>query len=188
MEPTTQLAGKVLIAMPEMGDDRFARSVILLCAHSEEGAMGLMINLPTDDVSLRDLSAQLGLEEPSDAGNCPIHSGGPVETERGFVLHSSEYSSAISTMPVTPDVSLTGTLDVIEDLVEGTGPDIALVMLGYCGWGPGQLEGEIAQNAWLVGEAPMKLIFGTPDARKWEAALANEKISALSLSSVAGHA
>ena len=173
MEPTTQLAGKVLIAMPEMGDDRFARSVILLCAHSEEGAMGLMINLPTDDVSLRDLSAQ---------------SGGPVETERGFVLHSSEYSSAISTMPVTPDVSLTGTLDVIEDLVEGTGPDIALVMLGYCGWGPGQLEGEIAQNAWLVGEAPMKLIFGTPDARKWEAALANEKISALSLSSVAGHA
>ncbi|MGI3169216.1 YqgE/AlgH family protein [Pseudooceanicola sp. C21-150M6] len=188
MTPTTELAGKILIAMPDMGDSRFDRSVILLCAHSEEGAMGLIVNLPTDEVTLADLADQLDLDMEEDQSDMPVYSGGPVEQERGFVLHSSEYSSAISTMPVTEDICLTGTLDILEDLSEGTGPDVAMVFLGYCGWGPGQLEAEIAQNAWLIGDAPMRLIFATPDAAKWEAALKNEKISALSLSSASGRA
>ena len=174
--------------MPDMGDPRFDRSVILLCAHSEEGAMGLMVNHPTGEVTLADLAEQLDLDPDDGFEDMPVHSGGPVEQERGFVLHSAEYEGAISTMAVTEDIALTGTLDVLEDLAEGAGPEVAMVLLGYCGWGPGQLESEIAQNSWLIGDAPMSLIFGTPDARKWEAALKNEKISAIALSSAAGRA
>tara|TARA_R110002124_G_scaffold11974_16_gene56968 strand:- start:4707 stop:5273 length:567 start_codon:yes stop_codon:yes gene_type:complete len=188
LQPTTKLAGKVLIAMPDMGDERFDRSVILLCAHTDEGAMGLMVNMPTDDISLEDLAQQLELDADPGMTDHPIYVGGPVEQERGFVLHTADYASPISTLRVTPDIGMTGTLDVLEDLAEGTGPATVLICLGYCGWGPGQLESEIAQNAWLVGRAPMKLIFGTADEQKWEAALAIEKISALSLSSTAGHA
>lgn len=188
MHDATNLTGKTLIAMPDMGDTRFDRSVIFLCAHSDEGAMGLMINMLSDGITLSHLAEQLDIETEPGFQNRPVHTGGPVEQERGFVLHTSDYSSAISTLEVTPDISMTGTLDVIEDLVEGTGPDVALICLGYCGWGPGQLESELAQNAWLVGNAPLPLIFATPDARKWEAALANENISALTLSSTAGRA
>ena len=188
MEFTTNLTGKLLIAMPDMGDERFDRSVILLCAHSDEGAMGLMVNLRSDEITLASLAEQLDIETDQCFRDRPIHTGGPVEQERGFVLHTSDYTSSVSTLPVTDDVAMTGTLDVIEDLVDGTGPDTALICLGYCGWGPGQLEAEIAQNAWLVGEAPMTLIFGTADPNKWEAALANEKITALTLSTTAGRA
>jgi putative transcriptional regulator len=188
LKATTNIAGKVLIAMPDMDDARFDRSVILLCAHSEDGAMGLRINLPTEDVALSDLAQQLDLDRVPDFHDRPVHSGGPVEQERGFVLHTADYASAISTLAVTPEIGMTGTLDVIEDLVDGSGPETALICLGYCGWGPGQLEGEIAQNAWLVGDAPKKLVFGTPDARKWETALAISKVSPLNLSTTAGHA
>ncbi|EAQ04440.1 hypothetical protein OB2597_09859 [Pseudooceanicola batsensis HTCC2597] len=188
LQNALDLSGHVLMAMPDMGDDRFTRSVILICAHSEDGAMGLMVNLRTDDVALSDLAEQLDMETAPQFHDRPLHSGGPVEQERGFVLHSPDYHSAISTMAVTSEISLTGTLDVIEELANGKGPEHALVMLGYCGWGPGQLESELARNAWLVGDAPFDLIFGTPDARKWEAALANQNISALNLSSTQGHA
>lgn len=188
MEETTNLTGKTLIAMPDMGDSRFDRGVILMCAHSDEGAMGLMVNVRSDGITLSHLAEQLDIDTDGGFQNRPVHTGGPVEQERGFVLHTSDYTSSLSTLQVTDDIAMTGTLDVIEDLVEGTGPDVALICLGYCGWGPGQLESEIAQNAWLVGEAPLPLIFGTPDAKKWEAALANEKISALTLSSTAGRA
>lgn len=188
MTEATNLTGKTLIAMPEMGDSRFDRSVILLCAHSDEGAMGLIVNVPSDGITLSNLAEQLDIDTDGGFQNRPVHSGGPVEQERGFVLHTSDYKSSLSTLPVTEGISMTGTLDVIEDLVEGTGPDVALICLGYCGWGPGQLEAEIVQNAWLVGEAPLPLIFATPDARKWEAALANENISALTLSSTGGRA
>ena len=174
--------------MPDMGDSRFDRSVILLCAHSDEGAMGLMVNMLSDGITLSHLAEQLDIESGGGFQNRPVHTGGPVEQERGFVLHTSDYTSSLSTLPVTDEIAMTGTLDVIEDLVEGTGPDVALICLGYCGWGPGQLESEIAQNAWLVGDAALPLIFATPDARKWEAALANQNISALTLSSTAGRA
>lgn len=188
MTEVTNLTGRTLIAMPDMGDERFDHSVILLCAHSDEGAMGLMINMPTEGVSLRNLAEQLDIDMHADFQDRPVHTGGPVEQERGFVLHTADYASSLSTLPVTESIAMTGTLDVIEDLVEGTGPEVALICLGYCGWGPGQLEAEIVQNAWLVGEAPLPLIFRTPDARKWEAALANENISALALSTTGGRA
>ncbi|WP_375174462.1 YqgE/AlgH family protein [Pseudooceanicola sp.] len=188
MHDATNLTGKTLIAMPDMGDTRFDRSVILLCAHSYEGAMGLIINVPSEGITLAHLAEQLDIEADAGFQNRPVHTGGPVEQERGFVLHTADYTSAISTLTVNQDISMTGTLDVIEDLVEGTGPDVAMICLGYCGWGPGQLESELAQNAWLVGDASLPLIFATPDARKWEAALANENISALTLSSTAGRA
>jgi putative transcriptional regulator len=185
---TTNLTGRTLIAMPDMGDGRFDRSVILLCAHSEEGAMGLMVNHLTDGITLSHLAEQLEIEADTGFQNRPVHSGGPVEQERGFVLHTADYESSLSTLRVNDEIAMTGTLDVIEDLVEGTGPDVALICLGYCGWGPGQLESELAQNAWLVGDATLPLIFATPDARKWEAALANQNISALTLSSTSGRA
>ncbi|WP_240789538.1 YqgE/AlgH family protein [Pseudooceanicola onchidii] len=188
MEETTNLTGKTLIAMPDMGDSRFDRSVILLCAHSDEGAMGLMVNVLSDGITLSHLAEQLDIDRIGGFQNRPVHTGGPVEQERGFVLHTTDYTSSLSTLEVTDQIAMTGTLDIIEDLVEGTGPDVALICLGYCGWGPGQLESEIAQNAWLVGEAPLPLIFATPDPKKWEAALANEKISALTLSTTAGRA
>jgi len=188
LEQVLDLSGKILIAMPDMGDPRFARSVILICAHSDEGAMGLIINHPTGDVDLSHLADQLDLECAPEFRDRPIHTGGPVETERGFVLHSQDYSSAISTMRVTSDISLTGTLDILEDIAQANGPEKTLVLLGYCGWGPGQLESELAQNAWLTGDAPFDLVFSTPDRKKWEVALANENIDALALSSTAGHA
>lgn len=188
VEQTLDLSGKILIAMPDMGDPRFTRSVILICAHSDDGAMGLIINHPTGDVDLSQLADQLDLDRAPDFQDRPIHTGGPVETERGFVLHSRDYASAISTLPVTSDIALTGTLDVLEDIAQANGPDKTLILLGYCGWGPGQLESELAQNAWLTGEAPFDLLFHTPDKKKWETALANENIDALALSSTAGHA
>ncbi len=188
MSQTLDLSGKILIAMPDMGDPRFSRSVIVICAHSDEGAMGLMINQPSQGITLADLTEQLDLDTNDGFRDLPIHTGGPVESERGFVLHSQDYASAISTLPVTEDLALTGTLDILEDIALGQGPVQTLVLLGYCGWGPGQLESEIAQNAWLIGGAPFDLVFGTEDARKWDKALANENIDILTLSSTAGHA
>ena len=188
LEQTLELSGKILIAMPDMGDPRFTRSVILICAHSDEGAMGLMINQTNGDIKLSDLADQLDLTLSPDFRDSRVHAGGPVETERGFVLHSQDYASPISTLPVTADMALTGTLDILEDIAQAKGPAQTRIVLGYCGWGPGQLEGEIAQNAWLIGDAPYDLIFATPDAEKWQAALANENLDALTLSSTAGHA
>lgn len=150
--------------------------------------MGLMVNQPTGDVNLSDLAGQLDLTMTADFRDRPVYTGGPVENERGFVLHSHDYTSAISTLTVTSEIGLTGTLDVLEDIAHGEGPIQTMILLGYCGWGPGQLEDEIAQNAWLIGDAPFDLVFATPDQKKWEGALANEKISALNLSSTAGHA
>lgn len=185
---TLDLSGKLLIAMPDMGDPRFDRSVILICAHSDEGAMGLMVNRATGELRLSNLTEQLDIETDPDYGQQPVCIGGPVEQERGFVLHTRDYTSAISTMPVTDDIAMTGTLDVLEDLAEGRGPHRARILLGYCGWGPGQLENEIAHNAWLVGDASFDLVFETADLRKWESALEHQKISALTLSSTAGRA
>lgn len=150
--------------------------------------MGLMVNMPSVDVRFGDLCKQLDLDIADRQRDRTVHSGGPVEGERGFVLHSAEYTSAISTMKVTPDIALTATLDVIEDLAAGTGPENAMIMLGYCGWGPGQLEQELAQNAWLLADGTTDLIFDTPEARKWDQALSQQGISALALSSAAGRA
>ncbi|MEL6887127.1 MAG: YqgE/AlgH family protein [Pseudomonadota bacterium] len=182
------LTGKLLVAMPGMGDPRFERSVILICAHSQEGAMGLIINKPAQDVDLGALLAQLEIDADPSLAGLTVHIGGPVETSRGFVLHSPDYRSRLQTLPIGDAFGMTATLDVLEDIARGEGPGDALVMLGYAGWGAGQLEGEIARNGWLTVEADAGLVFDTEDEAKWAAALATLGIDPLGLSGMAGRA
>ena len=180
--------GQVLIAMPGMEDSRFANSVVLMCEHSDEGAMGLIINKSIDGLKLSDLFEQLSISSHQSDAPDALHFGGPVETGRGFVLHSPEYRSGLNQKKVSADFALTVTQDVLEDMAEGRGPQKALTMLGYSGWGPGQLEREIGENGWLVAEAAPDLVFDAPDADKWAHALKSLGVDALSLSSAAGHA
>ncbi|MEQ9258161.1 MAG: YqgE/AlgH family protein [Roseovarius sp.] len=182
------LHGKLLIAMPDMGDPRFAYSVVFISAYSEDGAMGIVINKPTTDLRLSNLLEQLDIEKRPEARDLPVHFGGPVEHGRGFVLHDRKYYSDISTMDVSPDFAMTATLDILEELAQGRGPEHAIIALGYAGWGPGQLEDEIGQNGWLTCEADPELVFRTADALKWETALKRLGISALTLSAEAGRA
>jgi putative transcriptional regulator len=141
------LDGQLLIAMPAMGDPRFARAVIYLCAHSADGAMGIIINQRAPNISFTELLEQLNIVPPEDRISLPsalhamaVHLGGPVETGRGFVLHSADYFKAESTLPIDESVCLTATIDILRDIAKGTGPDKALLALGYAGWAPGQLE------------------------------------------------
>ena len=183
-----ELTGKLLIAMPGMGDPRFEHSVVLMCSHSEEGAMGLIVNKPTPDVQLSDLLDQLEIGDSEPAHALPVYFGGPVETARGFVLHSPEYTSNLSSLKIADQFSMTATLDILEDIAKGNGPDRALMMLGYAGWGPGQLESEIGQNGWLTTEAQDELVFGIADGDKWGAALKTLGVEPLMLSATAGRA
>lgn len=182
------LTGKLLIAMPGMGDPRFDMSLVLICAHSEEGAMGLMINKPTMDVRLFDLFEQLSIDPGQDARDMPVHIGGPVEHARGFVLHGGDYTSPISTVDVLGGFGMTATQDVLEAMARAQGPKQAMVMLGYAGWGAGQLEAELSQNGWLTCDATKRLVFDTPDPGKWDAALASLGVDPVTLSSSAGRA
>lgn len=181
-------SGKVLIAMPGMGDPRFAHSLILMCAHSPDGAMGLIVNRPTEGMRLSELLEQLDMALAPGRPDSEVHFGGPVEHGRGFVLHSPEYHSDISTLEVSEQFSMTATLDILEDIAAGRGPAQALMALGYSGWGPGQLEAEIAANGWLIGDATPELVFDLADADKWAAALKAIGVDPLMLSDVAGHA
>ena len=186
-EPT-DLTGKILIAMPGMGDPRFEHSVIYLCAHSEEGAMGLIVNKPSADVSMAALLEQLSITPSPGLGPRQVHFGGPVEMGRGFVLHSPDYMSGLTTLQVNEGFAMTGTLDVLETIARGDGPAHWMAMLGYAGWGPGQLEEELAENGWLVCDATPELVFETADASKWEAALNSMGVSAHLLSAEGGRA
>lgn len=185
--------GQFLIAMPGIADQTFTRSVVYICAHSDQGAMGFIINRP-QPMSFSDILLHLDLvkdeEEirlPESARRFPIQSGGPVETGRGFVLHSDDYSSA-SSIPVSDEISLTATLDIVRAISGGHGPRKAAMMLGYSGWGPGQLEREVAANGWLSCPADERLIFDTPLDTKYDRALALMGINPAMLSSEAGHA
>lgn len=182
------LTGKILIAMPGMGDPRFAHSLVFLCAHSADGAMGLIVNKTMGKMTFSDLLEQLSIEESANSRPIPLHFGGPVEGGRGFVLHSSEYRSQISTLPVDDFFAMTATQDVLEEMAQGEGPDKALMALGYSGWGPGQLEAEIAENGWLICDSGFDLVFDLADDKKWEAALNTLGINPLTLSASAGHA
>lgn len=187
--PPEDLTGKLLIAMPDMGDPRFHGSVVFLCAHSGEGAMGLIVNKPMPDVSLGDLLDQLEIARGPATPDLSVCFGGPVELRRGFVLHSAEYhGDREERLEVDDRFAMTATLDVLEDIARGTGPERALLALGYAGWGPGQLEGEIRENGWLTAEAAPEIVFAPRMEGKWEAALASLGVSPLTLSSEAGHA
>lgn len=182
------LSGQILIAMPGMGDPRFDRTVIYMCAHSEDGAMGLIINKPAEDLEFSELLERLDINAAPGMAAPAIHIGGPVEHARGFVLHSADYQAEGATLRVDERIAMTATLDVLEDIARGAGPNSALLALGYSGWGPGQLEGEIARNGWLTGAASAELIFSADDGGKWSAALQELGIDPLLLSAAAGRA
>lgn len=182
------LAGKLVVAMPALGDPRFEHSVILICAHSDDGAMGLIVNKPVPDLSFADLLAQLKIPRAPKGRDIRVHFGGPVERGRGFVLHSADYAGGPATTRVPGGFNMTGTLDVLEALARGKGPERALLALGYAGWGPGQLESEIGRNDWLTSEPSADLIFAERDAGKWTGALRGMGIDPISLSSSAGRA
>ena len=181
------LTGQLLIAMPSMQDNRFARTVIYLCAHNAEGAMGLVINRLAGAVTFPDLLEQLNIEGRSVDKEIRIHFGGPVETGRGFVLHSGDYRHE-STLSVAEEVALTATIDILQDIANGCGPRRSLLALGYAGWGPGQLDHEIHANGWLHVAPDEHLVFDDDLDGKWDRAIAKLGIDVSLLSGDAGHA
>jgi putative transcriptional regulator len=190
------LEGQLLIAMPRMTDKRFARSVIYLCAHSEEGAMGLIVNQRANNISAPDLLQRLGIETRSEGDDSisnellslSIQVGGPVEMGRGFVLHSADYFAKDSTLLVESEICLTATIDILKAIAIGKGPHRALLALGYSGWSPGQLESEIQANGWLHCPADMDLIFDDDLDAKYHRAMAKIGIDPTHLVNDAGHA
>jgi putative transcriptional regulator len=183
-----ELAGKLLIAMPGLGDARFQRSVILVCAHSGDGAMGLIVNKPAREMSFAGLLDQLGIKSDPQGRDIRVHFGGPVERGRGFVLHSGDWTGGEATMDVPGGLRMTATLDILQALADGRGPERALLALGYSGWGPGQLEKEILRNDWLVAETGEEIVFAPEDPGKWAGALKLLGVDPVSLSSTAGRA
>ena len=195
MTKTPYLDGQLLIAMPSMSDRRFERSVIYLCAHSEQGAMGLIINKTTPMMRFGDLIGQLDMiagdnisEPPLELMEKPVLFGGPVEQGRGFVLHTSDYFAPDSSLPVTNAISLTATVEILRAMAKGKGPQRAVLALGYAGWAPGQLESEIQHNGWLTCAADENLLFELDYDERYAAALRKLKIDPGMLSGEAGHA
>ena len=187
MEQTPNLTGHFLIAMPNLADPNFFHTVTFLCEHNPAGAMGLVVNRPTD-IMLADLAEQIGVEitEP-DVANTPVYQGGPVQTERGFVLHTP-FGEWDNSLEVTPEVTLTLSQDILEAIGAGVGPEKYIIALGYAGWGEGQLEEELAANAWLNGPADASIIFDTPAESRWTAAASHLGVDLGTLSSDVGHA
>jgi putative transcriptional regulator len=189
------LDGQLLVAMPTMGDERFARTVIYMCAHSAEGAMGIVVNKPAADLNFPDLLVQLDIipdgeriRLPRRVGRMPVLMGGPVETSRGFVLHSPDFFIDQSTLPIDEGVCLTATVDILRAIAKGEGPTEAVLALGYAGWSEGQLESEIQANGWLHCPADPGLIFDGALDLKYDIALRKIGIDPAMLSSEAGHA
>jgi putative transcriptional regulator len=184
---TNWLTGQLLIAMPAMPDARFARAVIYICSHGPNGAMGLVINRLYGEVNFQMLLKQLNVKSTTETPDLPVHYGGPVETGRGFVLHSNDYSRD-GTIRVDDNFALSASLDVLQALAAGNGPQRALMTLGYTGWGAGQLDAEMQANGWLTADADEALLFDTELETKWERSLAKMGVSATMLSAEAGHA
>jgi putative transcriptional regulator len=189
------LDGQMLIAMPSMRDERFARTLIYVCAHSSEGAMGIVVNQLAADINFPDLLVKLDvipaaerIQLPRRAGTIKVLKGGPVETQRGFVLHSADFFIENSTLPIDEGICLTATLDILKAIARDEGPASAVLALGYAGWAPGQLENEMQQNGWLHCTADPELVFGTDTAGKYEKAMGKLGIDLGMLSSEAGHA
>ena len=181
------LTGNLLIAMPGMADPRFARTVIYLCAHSEQGAMGLVVNKPMPQITFADLLEQLEIDTTGPIEDKLIHFGGPVESGRGFVLHSGEFQRE-GTMMVDESFGLTATIDILRAIAAGDGPDRHLLALGYAGWGAGQLDSEMQANGWLHAPADDAILFDQDLSTKWERSIAKLGVSPAMLSGDAGHA
>jgi putative transcriptional regulator len=181
------LAGHLLIAMPGMQDPRFDHTVVCLCAHSSDGAMGLIVNRPLAGMEFDELLRQLAIEPVPPQRRIRMVSGGPVEGGRGFVLHSDDWSTEGS-LPVMPGLALTASLDILKAIAGGGGPKAGVLALGYAGWAPGQLEDEIQRNAWLSVPADEALVFSDDTSRTWDAALAKLRVDPALLSAAAGHA
>ncbi|WP_370231061.1 YqgE/AlgH family protein [Cognatishimia sp.] len=184
----SDLTGRLLIAMPSMADPRFSHSVVFICAHNKDGAMGLIVNKFLGFMKLSEiLDSDESSEEPNNH-RLPLHFGGPVERKRGFVLHSSDYCAEDVTLKVTDAFSMTASLHVLEEINQGKGPELALLAMGYSGWGPGQLEEEILDNSWLVADPTSSLMFVEEDDQKWAQALKQLGVDPHMLSGSAGRA
>jgi putative transcriptional regulator len=181
------LAGQLLVAMPSMRDPRFEKAVIYMCVHNAEGAVGLVLNRQIESITFPDLLHQLNIETDDAAPELPIHFGGPVETGRGFVLHSSDYGQS-GTIMVGDLIGLTATVDILKDMAARRGPRSSMLALGYAGWGPGQLDSEIQQNAWLNVPSDEALVFDSDIDGKWARAIAKLGIDPSLLYGDAGHA
>jgi putative transcriptional regulator len=186
---SVDLTGKLLIAMPGLNDPRFAGAVVFLCVHSESQSLGLIVNKPMEEITFAEMMEQLDIAPRGAPPTLPVCYGGPVELRRGFVLHSSDYRArGEEGLRVDHRFSMTGTLDILEDIAAGRGPQRALLALGYAGWGAGQLEDELQRNDWLTADATPELVFDMAMNRKWDAAMHSIGIDPLMLSSDAGHA
>lgn len=187
LDASGYMSGQLLIAMPNMADPRFARTVIYLCAHSDQGAMGLVINKPMPQITFVDLLEQLEIETEGVVEDQVVNFGGPVESGRGFVLHSGDFQRE-GTMMVDDTVGLTATVDILRAIAAGEGPERHLLALGYAGWGPGQLDGEIQANGWLHAPADDAILFDSDLSTKWERSIAKLGVTPAMLSGDAGHA
>jgi putative transcriptional regulator len=189
VEGDSFLEGKLLIALPGMPDPRFEKSVIFMCAHSlQTGAMGLIINKKIEGLDFRDLVQKLEIPMSARTPDFPVLYGGPVETGRGFVLHTGDYESDESTLPVSEDISLTATLDILRAIADGRGPAKSIFALGYAGWGAGQIEDEIRSNGWIHCEADPTLLFDADLDGKWANALGKLGVDVSGLSAHVGRA
>ncbi len=186
------LSGRILIAMPQMTDDRFAGTLVYLCAHTQDGAMGLVVNKAVQDLAFAELLLQLEIELPADSS--PLHSeirvlrGGPVETGRGFVLHSADYRADKATLEISDGINLTATLDILRAIAGGRGPRNVLLALGYAGWAPGQLESEIQANGWLICDPDPEILFDDDVDVRYARALSKLGVDPAMLSMEGGHA
>ncbi len=183
----TDLTGQLLIAMPGMPDPRFAESVIYICAYSDDGAMGLVVNKRYDDIDIEDLLEELEIKPEHACADMPVHFGGPVEAGRGFVLHTADFE-VDGTLDVAGNIALTSSIEVLSAIADGRGPAKSLLALGYAGWGPGQLELEIQENGWLHVPADEMILFGRENDSKWRQAMAKLGVDLGLLSSTAGRA
>jgi len=183
---SSDLTGQLLVAMPSMGDPRFEKAVIYICSHSGEGAMGLMVNRLLPTLSFPDLMDQLNIQV-NPGRDIRVHVGGPVDEERGFVLHSADYVQD-STIVINPQFAMTATVDILRDMAHGIGPMHSLLALGYAGWGAGQLDQEILDNGWLTVPADQHLVFSSDGDKTWERAFSRLGIDPTALSGFAGHA
>lgn len=195
MSDNSYLGGKLLLALPGIGDERFARAVIFMCQHSAEGAMGLIINKPHEDLTLAELLDQIDGQDKEEASalavspnaQIPILSGGPVEPGRGFVLHSADYE-VTNTVKLSRELSLTHTVEVLNDIAEGRGPEYAIIALGYAGWAPGQLDRELTQHGWLAATPDRAILFEVPVEKKWDHAYRALGINISAMSTETGRA